>query len=193
MTTLCAVKKANTIVMAEDLCVTITDTLTIPSDQSKDCSKIIKSNNILVGITGSASHYMPLSKFFSSVDGNDIKATEDVFDISLHLHTTLKDDFFLNTEEDDEDPYESSQYTALIAVPSGIYLLTSFRSVLSYSKYWAVGSGEEYALGALAVMYDEEDRSAEEIAKIAVEVGCKFDPGSKEPVNVHTLEISATE
>jgi hypothetical protein len=36
---------------------------------------------------------------------------DEVFDTFLRLHPKLKDTFFLNTKEEDSDPYESSQLT----------------------------------------------------------------------------------
>ncbi len=46
---------------------------------------------------------------------------DEVFDTFVKLHPLLKETFFLQTKEDDNDPYESSQFTVVIANASGIY------------------------------------------------------------------------
>ena len=66
----------------------------------------------------------------------------------------LKERFFLNPKEDDGDPYESSQITALIANPSGIYGVYSYREVFSFERFWGIGSGRNFALGAMYAVYE---------------------------------------
>jgi ATP-dependent HslUV protease subunit HslV len=53
----------------------------------------------------------------------------------------LKDSVFMQTKEDDNDPYESSQFTMLMANASGIYGLYSYREVFEFKEFWGIGSG----------------------------------------------------
>jgi hypothetical protein len=57
----------------------------------------------------------------STPDELRLGSRDEVFDTFLRLHPKLKDTFFLNTKEEDADPYESSQFTVLVANTSGIY------------------------------------------------------------------------
>ena len=72
-----------------------------------------------------------------------------MFDTFLKLHPKLKESFFLNTKEEDADPYESSQFTVLVANPTGIFGVYSYREVFEFDRFWAIGSGRAFALGAM--------------------------------------------
>ncbi|MGD1922429.1 MAG: MFS transporter, partial [Pleurocapsa sp.] len=55
-----------------------------------------------------------------------------------------------------------------------------------FSKFWAIGSGDRFALGALEVLYDR-DLSAAEIARQAALAATKFHPECAEPVIVKSI------
>jgi ATP-dependent protease HslVU (ClpYQ) peptidase subunit len=66
----------------------------------------------------------------------------------------LKEEAFLNPKEEDDDPYESSQMTVMIANPSGIFAVYSMREVFEFDRFWAIGSGRSFALGAMYAQYE---------------------------------------
>ena len=78
-----------------------------------------------------------------------------IFETFRKLHPILKEQHFLNPKEEEDDPYESTQMTALIANEHGIFGVYSMREVFEYSRFWAVGSGREFALGAMHAEYAE--------------------------------------
>ena len=100
----------------------------------------------------------------------------------------MKEECFLNPKEDEEDPYESSQITALIANASGIYGIYSMREVFEYTQYWAIGSGHEFALGAMQHAYARYEH-AEEIAQAGIEAGITFDKNSAAPITLYTVAL----
>jgi len=112
-----------------------------------------------------------------------------IFEFFRKLHPILKEECFLNPKEDEEDPYESSQITALIVNASGIYGVYSMREVFEYTQFWAIGSGHEFALGALNHAYALYD-DAETIAQIGVNSGIAFDRNSAAPITHYTLPLS---
>ena len=73
----------------------------------------------------------------------------EIFETFRLLHPLLKERFFLNTKEHDSDPYESSQISILIANPHGVFAVESYREVFEFERFWAIGSGRRYALGAM--------------------------------------------
>jgi ATP-dependent HslUV protease subunit HslV len=95
----------------------------------------------------------------------------------------------LNPKEDEDDAYESSRIDALIINPHGVFGVYSLREVFEYTRYWAIGSGSEYALGAMYALYDRLD-SAEEIARAGVEAGSEFNNASSMPLTLYTLELA---
>ena len=63
------------------------------------------------------------------------------------------------------------------------------REVFEYNKFWAAGSGREFALGAMQSMYDKLD-TAEAIARLGVEIGSTFDKNSALPMSVYTVPLN---
>jgi ATP-dependent HslUV protease, peptidase subunit HslV len=106
----------------------------------------------------------------------------------VRIHPILKDEFYLKPDEDKDDEYESSQIEAVIANPHGIFGMFSWRDVDEYNLFWAIGSGQEYALGAMYLAYETMD-DAEEIAKIGVAAGCEFDDGSGLPCTSYSIQL----
>ena len=76
-----------------------------------------------------------------------------IFETFRKLHPILKEQHFLNPKEEEDDPYESTQITALVANAHGIFGVYSMREVFEYTQFWAVGSGREFALGAMHALY----------------------------------------
>ena len=66
-------------------------------------------------------------------------------------------------EEDKEDALESSRMDCLIANPHGIFGVAAHRTVQEFSRFYAYGSGSDYALGAMYSAYErpELDRRAD--------------------------------
>ena len=116
---------------------------------------------------------------------------DEVYDTFLKLHPMLKETFFLQTKEDDNDPYESSQFTVVIANASGIFGLYSYREVFEFKEFWGIGSGRSFALGAMHATWDKA-KTAREVALAGINAGCEFDKNSAGPVDVFTLKLKAS-
>ena len=187
MTTLVVVRKNNTLAISGDSQSTFGDTRL---GASYDCAynKIFAIGDAYMGISGSAAHDLVLQAALKKYKKADFSSRADVFNTFRALHPILKEQFFLKPDEEEDDPYESSQLTALIAAPSGIYGVYSMREVYAFEKFWAIGSGRDYAIGAMYSAWDRCD-SAEEIARIGVEAGCQFDINSSLPMTVYTLPL----
>ena len=113
---------------------------------------------------------------------------DEIFATFTKLHPQLKEQFFLQTKEEDSDPYESSQFTVLVANPHGIWGVYSYREIFEFKDFWAIGSGRNFALGAMHAAYDKA-KSAREIAQAGVLAGCEFDTSSAGPVRIHTYKL----
>jgi hypothetical protein len=109
-----------------------------------------------------------------------------VFETFTRAHQILKEKFFLNTKEEEDDPYESSQITTLIANSSGIFGVYSYREVFAFERVWAIGSGKTFALGAMYAAYDHLS-SARAIAELGVNAGAEFYKSSSLPCKIFSL------
>lgn len=187
MTTIVAVRKNGIVTIAADTLTTFGNTrLHATQDGSHD--KILHIGDSYIGVCGSAAHHLVLSSLLAKTPDVQLGSKASIFETFRKLHPVLKEECFLNPKEDEEDPYESSQITALIANPTGIYGIYSMREVFEYTQFWAIGSGHEFALGAMQYAYKKLD-DAEEIARIGVEAGIAYDKNSSAPVTLYSVTL----
>ena len=155
-----------------------------------DYEKIIPfADDNYIGIVGSAAHHLVMRNLLDKhADKIDFSDRFRIFESMRQLHPILKDEYFLNSKDEDDDSYESSRVDALIMNKSGIFGLYSLREVDQYTRFWAVGSGAEYALGAMQVAYENFDDAAA-IARAGIEAGACFDNASALPMTSYELEL----
>jgi ATP-dependent HslUV protease, peptidase subunit HslV len=188
MTTIVAVRKNGYAVIAADTLTTFGNTrLHATRDASHD--KILQIGDSFIGVCGSAAHHLVLSSLLAKTPDVQLNSKAAIFETFRKLHPILKEECFLNPKEDEEDPYESSQITALIANANGIFAIYSMREVFEYTQFWAIGSGHEFALGAMHQAYSLCD-DAEGIARGGVETGIAFDKNSDSPITLHKVKLA---
>ena len=194
MTTLVVVKKAGQVAIAADTLVTFGDTSL--SHRFEANSKIFcvetPQGISYVGMAGTVAHFPALRKAMAMMPQEELKlaSRDQVYDSFVKLHPVLKETFFLQTKEDDSDPYESSQFTVIIANAYGIFGLYSYREVFEFNEFWAIGSGRNFALGAMHSAW-EKAKTAREVALAGMSAGCEFDKNSAAPIEVFTLKLKA--
>lgn len=187
MTTIVAVRKNGYAAIAADTLTTFGNTrLHASQDASHD--KILRIRDSYVGVCGSAAHHLVLSSLLAKTPDVQLNSKEEIFETFRKLHPILKEECFLNPKEDEEDPYESSQITALIVNARGVFAIYSMREVFEYTRYWAIGSGHEFALGAMHHAYARCDDVAE-IAHAGVDAGIAFDKNSDAPVTFYSVKL----
>ena len=187
MTTIAVVRKGDEIAIAADTLTTFGNTR-VADHYKGDHAKILQFGDNHIGICGSSAHHLAVTSLLRKEKSLDLSTRQAVFETFRHLHPRLKDEYFLNPKEEDSAPYESSQLEALIANPHGIFSIFSYREAFEYDRFWAVGSGYRYALGAMYAIYDRID-SAAEIARQGAMAGCEFDTSSGGPIVVHCFAI----
>ncbi len=198
MTTVVVVKKNSQVAIAAESLVTFGDTRLSGGSYEKN-NKLLQVGDSFIGLAGSVAHFPVVHSALLGMNelkegetapvGCKLGSRQEVFDTFVRLHTILKDQYFLNPKEDEDDPYESSQFTSVIANASGIYGVYSYREVFSFDRFWGIGSGRNFALGAMYAVYEQKKLTAADIAKIGVQAGCEFDKNSSGPIQVHTLEM----
>ena len=188
MTTITLVRRGRQVAIASDALVTFGDTRLAHGYEANQ--KVFKLGDSFFGMSGSTAHFPVLRKALLQLDPSDLKlqSRDQVFDTFLKLHPKLKENFFLNTKEEEDDPYESSQFTVAIANPWGIFGVYSYREVFEFDRFWAIGSGRAFALGAMYAAYDRAS-SARALAELGVKAGCEFDKNSGAPIRVRTITL----
>jgi ATP-dependent protease HslVU (ClpYQ) peptidase subunit len=185
MTTCVVVRKNNEIAIASDSLVTFGDTRLSNAYEANE--KIFQVGDSYIALAGTAAHFPVMRKLLANM-GEDCRlgSRDEVFETFSKVHEILKEKYFLNTKEDEDDPYESSQLTSLIANPRGIFGVYSYREVFSFDRFWGIGSGRNFALGAMYAVYDHVG-SAREVAEAGVRAGAEFDKSSSAPFRVYSL------
>ena len=188
MTTIVIVRKGDTAAISADSLTTFGDTrLAAVHDRTYD--KIVRYKDTYIGLCGSAAHQLVFESLLAKHDNLDFSHRAGIFETFRMLHPILKEQHFLNPKEEEDDPYESTQITALIANANGIFGVFSMREVFEYTQFWAAGSGREFALGAMHARY-AQTRTAEAVAKIGLEAGAKFDRNSALPMTIYTMPLT---
>jgi len=188
MSTIVVVKKAGRVSIAADSLTSFGD-LRLGADYDADHDKILKHDESYLGIVGSAAHQLVMESILKQKDISvDFSSKLAIFETFRSMHPILKDKYFLNAKDEDDDPYESTQIDALIASPHGIFGVHSLREVCEYNKFWAIGSGSEYALGAMHALYDLLD-NVEEIAAAGVRAGAEFNNASALPMTSYSVDL----
>lgn len=156
-----------------------------PSLYDAHSDKIQTVGEGAISVVGSAAHALVLESVLRERRVRfDLRDRLRIFESFRALHSELKEQYFLNPKEggdEDHDPYESSRIDALVAHPRGIFGVYALREVYEYRRFWALGSGAEYALGAMHALY-EHDEPAEAVAYAGVAAGAEFDTGSGLPL-----------
>ena len=188
MSTVVVAKKAGQVCIAADSLTSFGD-LRMGAEYEAAHDKILIHDDSYLGIVGSAAHQLVLESILKQDEIEvDFSSRLAVFETFRSLHPVLKDKYFLNAKDEDDDPYESTQIDALIACPHGIFGVHSLREVCEYKKFWAIGSGSEYALGAMFTVYDKLD-TAEEIARAGVLAGAEFNNASAMPMSSYSVDL----
>lgn len=188
MTTIVVVKKNGKACIAADT-LTGWGGLKQKAPYVTDKSKILNISGNFFGLSGAVEHGLVLSSYFANAKRrHSFKNKQEIFESWRKLHQILKDDYHLNPQDEKDDEYESSQIVSLLANPYGIFGIYPMRSVVEFSKFWAAGSGMEYALGALYSNYDRFD-GVEDIARKAIEAAAEFDDGTELPLTLHSIDL----
>lgn len=189
MSTITVTRKNNRVCIAADTLTSFGDTK-LYADYDRYHNKIQHHAGSYIGIVGSAAHAVVMEDVFENYSQLlDFSSRNAIFKTFLKLHPILKENYYLNPKDSDNDPYESTQIEAVIANNKGIFAVYGLRDVNEFTRYWAVGSGCDYALGAMHACYDDYD-DVEKIASKGIEAGAVFDNASALPINLEVVELA---
>ena len=187
MSIIVGVRKQNKTVIASDGLSTL-GSMKIHADNCMNGSKLVKAKNCVLGIAGwTAIHDIIEHLVFKKPELLDFQSKNELFEKALQLHNELVENYFINTSEEDDQPVDSSQMHFLVATKDSLFEVESYRAVVEYKKFFAIGSGNRFALGALQALYDRLD-NPEDIAKAGIESACYFSDSCGLPIYLETME-----
>ncbi|MFZ0660099.1 MAG: hypothetical protein WAM05_15345 [Candidatus Binataceae bacterium] len=152
--------------------------------------KIVKVGQSFLAITGPTAAKLAIKDYFTARPDVDLSTVDAIFRVWLKLHAALKDQYFLNPNEDREDAFESTRVDVLIANATGIFGVDAHRAVQQFSQYYAYGTGWQHALGAMYAVYSENGRSAVDVAHIGINAAAEFNSDTGLPVVCYSLPLA---
>lgn len=188
MTTIAVVRKNGVAAIAGD-------TLTKWGSAKESATYIANHDKILqvgenyLGITGTATFKLILADYFSPATEVRLRTGAEIFRAWNKLHAVLKERYYVLPEEDKEDALESSRLDVLIANPHGIFGVSGHRTVQEFTRFYAYGTGSDYALGALYSAYDDPALDAAALARHAIECAADFDDCTGLPLTAYTVRL----
>ncbi len=190
MSIICAAIKNGEIAMAADTQLGF-GTTKVSAKYLKNSGKLFSVNGNVIGIVGWSAvtniveHLLQIKPELFNLSSRD-----DIYETLMRLHGIMKEDYFIETKEDDDQPVESNQLDALIINPNGLFEIGSYRDVYEYNLFWAIGSGRRYALGAMEAVYGME-LSASEIVVAGAKAACEFNDSCGVPITVECLKLNS--
>lgn len=158
-----------------------------------NCSKVTKVDDTFIGLTGTSASLVVLKSYFSNPERpRDFSSTDAIFETLRYAHHFLKTEYFMAVGGRNEEEYESTQFYGLAANPQGIFAIYSYRSCQQFNRFWAAGSGRDFALGAMQMIYEKAE-TVEEVVKAGLLAAAEFDGGTGAPFEIHSMNLAAAE
>lgn len=152
-------------------------------------TKITRIDDSYIGLTGTSASLVVMNSYFSNPERpRNFSDTDAIFETFRHAHHWMKAEYFMCTMPDKGEEYETTQFYGLVANPHGIFALYSYRSAQQFHRFWAAGSGRDYALGAMQVAYDECD-DVVDIVKKGLSAAAEFDSATGAPFEIYKCDL----
>ena len=167
--------------MAADTLALFGEGMTIPPSNAS-ASKMLRIGDAIVGGTGWAVYDDILDHFLANTDPPPLGSRREIYAFFLEFWKALRETYSLVNEQSasKETPFGDLDATFLIASSGGLFKVSSDLGVTEFLQHHAIGSGSEYALGAMHVLAASEPddslvvrRACE--AAISMDVSCGGD------------------
>ena len=189
MSFIVAIRRHDRVTMAADTLTCFGDGEQAPS---RNCTtrKILPMGDAFIGGTGWAVYDDIIDHWMQSKDAPDLTSKTNVFSYFLELWRSMRDGYpFVNDQANSKDtPFTDLDSSFLIASQGGIFKVSSDLGVTEFKQYASIGSGSEYALGAIEALWDRVEDD-DELVRAAVQSACRLDVhcgGETDIVHVQT-------
>ncbi|MBC8551405.1 MAG: hypothetical protein H8D23_17310 [Candidatus Brocadiales bacterium] len=162
------VKKDNKVVIGADTLQCFDSNMT--GEDNLNESKLRRIGSAMVAGAGWGLYGNILDDYLKGKKPVRLTTKQQIFLFFKRLWPVLheKYSFVKNQCEDADSPFGELDSSFLIATKRRIFFVSSNMCVTEFQKFYAIGAGRDYAIGAMHVLYGQEN-SAEEIARLAIE------------------------
>lgn len=157
MSVVAAVRRHGAITIAADTLALFGEGMTI-SEENARASKLSRVGEAVIGGTGWAVYDDILEHYLQESGIPALRDRQSIYSFFLGFWRALRETYTLVNEQavSKDTPFGDLDATFLIASPGGLYKVSSDLGVTEFQRFHAIGSGSEYALGAMHVLIDEE-------------------------------------
>lgn len=177
MSVVVAIRRGVQTIMAADQL--IHDDISVkPPDCLHATSKFVRVGTTAIGVVGYSVYKMVLLDYASKLRKMPKFENEHaVFEFFLRFWRALRlhYHFVRDQTSDESSPFVDLNARFLLGTKKAIFQVDRDLGVTRYETYAAIGSGGEFALGALRATFDLPDMELEEVAKRAVGAATAFD------------------
>ncbi len=168
MSVIVAIKKDQQVILAADSQHTFGSSK--PGEGNMQESKIRKLREAYLAGTSWALYDNILDDFLAQKGEVMLQTKQQVFAFFKELWKALHDQYsFVNDQCDDkETPFGDLDASFMVVTREHIFYISSDMCVTEFNKYHAIGSGSDFSIGAMHVLYDQ-NLDAAAIAQQAVQ------------------------
>lgn len=174
MSVIVAVRKGNQIAIAADTQDNFGDLR--PPQENHEAIKLRELGSAVLGSSGWALYDDIFTHYLGRRRPN-LTDRPSIFSFFMKFWQDLRKHYpFVNDQpgKENETPFACLDASFLLATSSGIFSISSNMSVSEFKQYYAIGSGGDYAIGAVHALYDEV-KSPLAIAERAVQAAMAYD------------------
>ena len=132
-------------------------------------SKIVKIDGAYLGLTGWGIYENILADYLSDKQPVDLQTRQTVFTFFRELWPALHQRYSLVNDQSQErdHPFGDLDSAFLVATKANIFYVSANMSVSEFHRFHAIGSGCDFAIGAMHALY-EQNLTAAAIAQKAI-------------------------
>lgn len=188
MTTIAAVKKGKKVCLGCDGLTLFGHRKENSAQLAFEKDKILPFQKNYFACCGSAVWHPILLDYFKDLKVEyGFETVENIYLEMRKLHVQLKEKYSLTPQQNKQDLFVSSEHLLLLINSKGIFEVDWMRNVRQFAQMAAIGTGDEYALGAMRAIYARE-RDPEIIVKKGLEAAAKFDQKTELPLFYYCLD-----
>ena len=192
MSIVVALRQQNRITMAADTLAIFGESMAIDESNAR-AVKIVPIGDAILGGTGWAVYDDILDHFLANAQPPRLHNRRDIYAFFLEFWKALRETYSLVNEQaaSKETPFGDLDATFLLASPGGLFKISSDMGVTEFHRYHAIGSGAEYAIGALHVLTADASKSSDDIVRAACQAAMAVDTFCGGSVDVHAVECKS--
>ena len=152
--------------------------------------KTHRIGNSVMATTGWGLYENILDDYLGRHPNTELGGRQQIFGFFMRLWQDLRERYTMVKEQcdkDDDSPFASLDASFLVVNNEGIFHVGTDMSVTQFERYYAIGSGADFSLGALEALYADTP-DAETLCNRAVEVAIAFDVHCGGPVQMESVQ-----